>query len=115
MGSRLTAARSRISAAGQFRAGGDVELLQADLLFELAATDATGDRLGFPAGDLVMAQDLQELNMPEIAGAGLGKSGVQGRQLQRPQRLLKGGFDNHADTSSPRSSAPRSIVLATGR
>ena len=59
------------------------------------------DRLGFAAGDLVVAEHLQELDVPESSGAGLRQPGFQGvdhpGQLQGAQRLLQCGVDDHAE------------------
>ncbi len=65
---------------GQFRAGGEVELLEGDLLFEVGPADAAGDRLGLAASDLVVTEHLQKLDMPEVPGAGLGEAGFQNLQ-----------------------------------
>ena len=75
---------------GQFRVGGEVEPFQGEGLLEPGAADAAGDGGGLPAGDLVVAEDLQELQVAEFPGAGLGQAGVEGLQhpaeLQRAQR-----------------------------
>ena len=46
-------------------------------------------------GDLVFAQDLQEVQVAEFPGAGLDEPGVEGLQhagqLQVPQRLAQAG------------------------
>ena len=48
---------------------------------------------GVAAGDLVFAEHLQELEMAELAGMGLGEAGVEGvqhaGQLQGAQRRLQ--------------------------
>src|SRR3954462_15631326 len=56
---------------GQLRVGGEVEPLQGGGLLEASAAGAAGDGGGLPAGNLVQAQALQELEVSEFAGAGL--------------------------------------------
>ena len=57
-----------------------------------------------------MAEDLQELDMSEVAGAGLSQTRFQRLQhpgeLERAQRLFEGGLDDHAETPSPCPSSP---------
>ena len=102
---------------GEFRAGGEVEAFQGGLGLELGAADAAGDGLGVAAGDLVVAEHLQELDVAEFPGAGLGQAGFEGLehpgQLQRAQRLVQGGFDDHADTPCS-AMAVRSAVARVG-
>jgi len=62
---------------GQFRAGGEVELLQGDGLVEASSTEPSADGGGVASGDLVVAEDLQELEVTEFPGAGLGEAGVE--------------------------------------
>ena len=70
---------------GQFRGGGEVEPFQGGGLLEPGAAGAAGDGGGLPAGDLVVAEDLEELQVSEFPGAGLGQAGVEG--LQHPAEL----------------------------
>jgi hypothetical protein len=56
---------------GDLRVRGEVEPFQGDLFLEAGAADPAGQRGGLPAADLVLAQDLQELQVPEGAGPGL--------------------------------------------
>ena len=53
---------------------------------------------GLAAGDLVVAEHLQELQVAEFAGAGLGQAGVEGvqhpGQLQGAQAVVQGGVDD---------------------
>jgi hypothetical protein len=73
---------------GQLRGGGEVEPLEGGLGLELGAAQPAGDGLGLAPGDLVVAEDLQELDVAEFPGAGLSQAGVEGLehpgQLQRP-------------------------------
>jgi hypothetical protein len=75
---------------GQFGGGGEVEPLEGGLGLEPGAADPPVQGHGLAAGDLVLAQDLQEVQVAELPGAGLGEAGVEGgehpRQLQLPQR-----------------------------
>jgi hypothetical protein len=88
--SQRRAARSRIWAGGQLRRGGEVESLQGGLGLEAGAADAALQGHGLAAGDLVLAQDLEEVQVAEFPGAGLGEAGVEGGehagQLEAAQR-----------------------------
>jgi len=63
---------------GQFRADGEIEVLEGGVLFEAGAPDPTGQRGGVAAGDFVFAEHLQEFQVPEFPGAGLGQAGIEG-------------------------------------
>ena len=83
---------------GQLRAGGEVEAFEGGLLLEPGLAQPAGDGHGLAAGDLVLAQDLEELDVAEFPGAGLGQAGVDGGehpgQLERAQCLVQGaGLD----------------------
>ena len=75
---------------GQLRGGGEVEPLEGGLGLEPGAADPPGQGHGLAAGDLVLAEDLEEVQVAEFPGAGLGEAGVQGGehagQLQLAQR-----------------------------
>ena len=75
---------------GQLRGGGEVEALQGGLGLEPGAADPAVQGHGLAAGDLVLAEDLEEVQVAEFAGVGLGEAGVEGGehagQLQFPQR-----------------------------
>ena len=75
---------------GQFRGGGEVESFQGGLGLEAGAADPAGQGHGLAAGDLVLAQDLEEVQVAEFPGVGLGEAGVEGvehaGQFQVPQR-----------------------------
>ena len=47
---------------------------------EAGGPDPPGDLGGVAAGELVLAQDLEELGVPEGPGAGLGQPRLQGVQ-----------------------------------
>lgn len=73
---------------GQFRGGGEVELLQSDLLLELGPLEPALEGDGLAAGDLVLAEELKEFEVAELAAVGLGEAGVEGLQHARePQGL----------------------------
>ena len=63
---------------GQLRGGGEVESLEGGLGLEPGAADPAGQGHGLAAGDLVLAQDLEEVQVAEFPGAGLGEAGVEG-------------------------------------
>ena len=75
---------------GQLRGGGEVEPLEGGLGLEPGAADPAGQGHGLAAGDLVLAEDLEEVQVAEFPGAGLGEAGVEGGehpgQLQLAQR-----------------------------
>src|SRR5579875_3492496 len=75
---------------GQFGGGGEVEAFQGGLLFEPSAADALGQRHAVAAGDLVLTQHLEELQVAQFPGAGVGEAGIEGGQhpwqFQCPQR-----------------------------
>ena len=48
------------------------------MFLEAGSADAPGQGGGFAAGDLVFAENLQEVQVPEGAVAGLGQPGVEG-------------------------------------
>ena len=76
--SQRRAARSRIWAAGSLGGGAEVEAFQGGLFFEPGAADPAGQGGGFPAGDLVLAQDLQEVQVAEFPGVRLDETRVEG-------------------------------------
>ena len=78
--SQRSAARSRICAAGSFGLAAKSNPSRVAGLLEAGAAEPAGDGGGLPAGDLVLAEDLQELQVAEFAGAGLGQAGVEGSQ-----------------------------------
>ncbi|MFE9122858.1 hypothetical protein [Streptomyces sp. NPDC007172] len=65
---------------GQFRGSGEAKLLKGDLLLELRPLQAPLEGDGLAAGDLVLAEDLQEVEVAEFAAVGLGEAGVEGLQ-----------------------------------
>lgn len=84
--------RGHGSRGGQFRAGVQVELFQGGLLVEVSAARPAVHGQGLPAGDLVLAEDLQEVQVYEFAGCryrgqGAG-SGRRGRRRPKGHPLL---------------------------
>ena len=63
---------------GQFRGGIEVEAFQGCRGLEAGPPDPALQGHGLAAGDLVLAQDLQEVPVPEFPGVGLGEAGVGG-------------------------------------
>lgn len=61
---------------GQLGAGGEVEALEGRLFFEPGPADPLGQRDAGPAGDLVLAQDLQEVQVSQVPGGSLGEPGI---------------------------------------
>jgi len=97
---------------GELRGDGEVEVLQAGLLLEPGGPDPSGDRGRGPPVELVLAEDLQELLMAELAGAGLDEPDLQGvehpGQLQGPQGALQLMDRGHDATSCAPNSASAS-------
>ena len=65
---------------GQLRGGLEVEAFHGGLFFEPGPAQPLGQRDARAAGDLVFAQDLQEVQVAEVPGVGLGQPGVEGGQ-----------------------------------
>jgi hypothetical protein len=99
---------------GELGAGREVEAFQGGLLLELGAADPAGDGVAVAAGDLVVAEHLEELDVAEFPGSGLGEAGFEGLehpgQLQGPQGLVQGGLHDHADTSASEAVSGSSVV-----
>ena len=68
---------------GQFWCGGEVESLQGGFGLEPGPAEPAGQGHGGPAGDLVLAEDLQEVQVAEFPGVGLGQAGIQGLRACR--------------------------------
>src|SRR5512144_1370980 len=56
----------------------EVELLERDGGLEARGSHSADQRRGLPARDLVLAQRLQELQVPELTRPGLGEPGLEG-------------------------------------
>ena len=88
--SQRRAARSRIWAAGSFGEAVKSKPSRVASVSNLARRIRRLQGHGLAAGDLVLAEDLQEVQVAELPGAGLGEAGVEGGehpgQLQLPQR-----------------------------
>ena len=80
---------------GEFGVGGEVEGLEGRLFLEAGAADPPGQGGGFAAGDLVFAEHLQEVEVPEGAVAGLGQPGIEGvehaGEFEGAQRIAQAG------------------------
>ena len=68
---------------GQFRAGGEVEAFEGGLFLEACLAEPPGHGHGVAAGDLVFAQDLEEVDVAEFSGAGPGEAGLDGGEHPR--------------------------------
>ena len=68
------------------------------MFLEAGSADAAGQGGGFAAGDLVFAEHLQEIEVPEGAVAGLGQSGVEGvehaGEFEGAQRVAQCGVED---------------------
>ena len=88
--SQRRAARSRIWAAGSFGEAAKSNPSRVASVSNLARRIRRGQGHGLAAGDLVLAEDLEEVQVAEFPGAGLGEAGVEGGehagQLQLAQR-----------------------------
>ena len=88
--SQRRAARSRICAAGTFGDAAKSKPSRVASLSNRARRMRRWQGHGLAAGDLVLAEDLEEVQVAELAGVGLGEAGVEGGehpgQLQFPQR-----------------------------
>lgn len=60
--------------------------------FEVGSFDPVTQGVGRSAGDLVFAENLQELRVVELAGAGLGKAGIEGVEHPAQRQLAQGGL-----------------------
>ena len=74
--SQRRAARSRIWAAGSFGEAVKSNPSRVASLSNLARRIPPGQGHGLAAGDLVLAEDLQEIEVAEFPGVGLGEAGV---------------------------------------
>ena len=109
---------------GQLRGGIEVESLEGGLVLEPGAADPAGQRHAVAAGDLVLAEDLEEVQVAELAGVGLGEAGVEGSehagQLQVPERGGQGAAVGNGDGGHDVASAvfpwrTASLVTVPGR
>jgi len=70
---------------------------------EAGAADTAGQGHGLAAGDLVLAEDLEEVQVAEFPGSGLGQAGVQGGehagQLEVAQRGCERAAVGDGDSS----------------
>jgi site-specific DNA recombinase len=86
---------------GQFRADGEVEVLEGGVLFEAGAAYSPRQRGGVAAGDLVFAEHLQEFQVAELPVAGLGEAGIEGvehaGQFEGLERGPQAGIVNSHD------------------
>ncbi|KIF04678.1 hypothetical protein PL81_17320 [Streptomyces sp. RSD-27] len=68
---------------GELGGGGEVELLQSDLLLEPCSLQSPLEGDSLAAGDLVLAEEPEEVQMSEFAAVGLGQASVEGLQHAR--------------------------------
>ena len=99
------AERSQVSdtRSGDLRVEREVEVLDGTALLEVCGAHPAGDAGGVTPCQLVLAEHLQELDVAELAGTGLGETHLQGvehpRQRERAERRLE-LVRPHWDTSS---------------
>src|ERR1017187_8545783 len=81
-------------AGRQLRGGAEVEALEGGGGLEPCAADPPVQGHAVAAGDLVLAQDLEEVQVAEVPGVRLGEAGVEraqhAGQLQGPERGCEG-------------------------
>ncbi len=91
------------------RVEAEVVLLERHRALEPGRVDPAHERRRVPAGDLVLAQRLEELQVAEVPAVGLGEARVEGvqhpRQAQRTERGRELMRPGHAD-ASPSSASP---------
>jgi hypothetical protein len=78
--SQRSAARSRICAAGSFGEALKSNPSRVASVSKRARRDPPLQGHGLAAGDLVLAQDLEEVQVAEFPGVRLGQAGVEGAQ-----------------------------------
>ena len=85
--------RSLMPRGGDLGVVGEVEVLDGAGLLEVCLADPALDARRIPAVQLVLAQHLEELDVTELTGVGLGQARLQGvehaRQGKRAQRGLE--------------------------
>ena len=106
---------------GDLRVVGEVEVLDGGGLFEAGLADPADERGGVAAGDLVLAEHLEELEVAELPGAGLGEAGFEGvehpGELQGAQRrleLVAAGHDATSPSMANRRAGPWRCAGAAG-
>jgi len=103
----------------QTRVVGEVELLEGDLALEARPADALRERLGLAPADLVLKQHLEELEVAELAAAGLLEArlerGQHAGELQGLELALKlMAFHGQTSRWAKRLSGPCSWAGAVG-
>ncbi|MDQ0710613.1 hypothetical protein QFZ55_000065 [Streptomyces luteogriseus] len=88
---------------GQLREGVEVEPFQGGLLLELRFAQAAFEGDGLAAGDLVLAEDLEEVEVSEFAALGLGRRASRVSSIPDSLRVLS---DSRTITSSRTRSRP---------
>ena len=66
--------------SGELGRCGEIEAFEGDLLIEPGGAEPAVDGHAGAAGDLVFAQDLEEVDVAEFPGSGLGQPGLDGLQ-----------------------------------
>ena len=115
-GDELQAGQVADLGRGQFRVVGEVETFERCGAGQVGGPQAPGHRRRFSACQLILAQDLEELEVAESAGPGLGQAGVEGLehpgQLERAQHRAPGRCGARSSSSPllperPGASQPR--------
>ena len=101
-------ARSRIWATGSLGLKLKSKLSRVASQRQVGGPEPAGDLGGVAAGQLVLAEDLEELDVAEGAGSGLGQAGVEG--VEHPGQAAAGVAPGPAGLGGGRrsSAAPRS-------
>lgn len=103
---------------GRLRGGVEVEALQGGWLLELGFAQAVFERGGLAAGDLVVSEDLEEVEVSEFAFLGLSEAGVEGfehaGQLQGLEGIAQGGGHHAHRATFSASSRPSSSWTLPG-
>ena len=93
--------------ARHLRVEAEVELLEGDGPLEAGGPDPAHERRRLAPGDLVLAEGLEELQMPEVARVRLGEAGVKGVEHARETERAEGRPElvgpRHPTASSPPS------------
>jgi len=102
---------------GQLGGGGQVKAFQGGLFFEPGPAQPLGQRDGLPAVDLVLAQHLEEVQVTQFPGAGLGQAGIEGAEHAGQFQVAQRGGQGAAvgDGDGGHGAVPCGSMLAVTR